>query len=60
LAPNGTFSTAGSKLMTYGGVFFAWRVEFNRCMKVVFPDPAIPIQITTGELIVYCVDLLDG
>ena len=60
-APYGTFRTAGSRLITYGGVFLAWRWEFSLCINVVLPDPAIPIQITVagamvpfGKLVSFC------
>lgn len=54
LQPKGTFKTAGSKFITYGGVFFWCRCEFNRWTKVVFPDPAIPMQmIVAGMLCVF-------
>lgn len=39
LESNGTERTAGSRLMTYGGVFFACRWALIRCMKVVLPEP---------------------
>lgn len=31
--------------MTYPGIFSVCKCEFRRCMKVVFPDPAMPMQI---------------
>lgn len=56
LGSKGTLRTAGSRLSTYGGAVVVgdcwccvWRWELMRCMKVVLPEPAMPIQtIATG------------
>ena len=47
LGVNGTFRTAGSRFITYGGSFLVWRWEFILCMKVVFPEP-VSVR-TVGE-----------
>lgn len=50
-APYGILRTAGSKLITYGGVFLARRCALRRWTKVVLPDPAIPMQIMVLSVI---------
>lgn len=38
---------AGSRLRTYGGCdSVEWRCALILCMKVVFPEPAMPTQMT--------------
>ena len=50
-APYGILRTAGSRLITYGGVFLARRCALRRWTKVVLPDPAIPMQIMVLSVI---------
>src|SRR5262249_127288 len=50
LLSKGTFRTAGSRLMTYGGSLLPWRWALIRCMKVVFPDPGDGHELAGGGL----------